>query len=123
MLEIETREHLNMETGFEELMKILGHINDPSAKQMLEAIEIRKTNMVGGCAMTYSEAYNDCLTAYGDMVASIEDRIPSVWRWLDTPSLPMVYVPRPVLPMIAPFIDGRFNQFFGHKFSLGGSKK
>lgn len=46
MLEIETREHLNMETGFEELVKILEHINDPSAKQMLEAIEIRKTNMV-----------------------------------------------------------------------------
>ena len=73
--------------------------------------------------MTYSEAYNDYLTAHGDTVASIEDRIPSVWRWLDIPSLPTVYVPRPVLPVIAPFVDGRFNQFFGHKFSLGGSKK
>ena len=46
MLEIETRDHLSEETAFEELVKILGHINDPSAEQMLEAIKIRKTNMV-----------------------------------------------------------------------------
>ena len=42
MLEIETREHLNLETGFEELVKILEHINDPGAKKMLEAIETKR---------------------------------------------------------------------------------
>ena len=37
-LEIETREHLNAVTGFEELRNILNDVNDPGAKKMLAAL-------------------------------------------------------------------------------------
>jgi hypothetical protein len=73
--------------------------------------------------MTYSGAYGDYLTAYGDTVAQINDLISSVWI-RNTPSLPTIYIRRPVQPVLAPHIDVRScKPFFGHKFQLGGSKK
>lgn len=74
--------------------------------------------------MTYSEMYNDYLTAYTDgTVTQIDDLISRVWMWDPPTALPTMYVPRPVLPVIAPHIETRFNRFVGHKFRLGGSKK
>ena len=37
-LEIETREHLNAVTGFEEMRNILNDVNDSGAKKMLAAL-------------------------------------------------------------------------------------
>jgi len=53
----------------------------------------------------------------------IDEKVMSGWTW-DAPTLPTMYIPRPEIRFVVPFITRMmFNRFFGHKFKLGGSKK
>ena len=74
--------------------------------------------------MTYtdSDVYSDYLAMCGGTIAYVDDILSSTWTW-DISSLPTMYVSHPAIPVIAPFVENRFNRFSGHKFRLGGSKK
>lgn len=82
--------------------------------------------------MTYLEVYSDYSDysspyypmEYSGTSLSIDDLLSSAWLWDPPSELPTMYVKRPTPSVIAPHIETRScKQFFGHKFTLGGSKK
>lgn len=83
---------------------------------------------MGGLIITSTEVYKDYLSPYypfeyNGTYLSIDDLISSVFRWDPPTAIPMMYVQKPMSPVIEPYIEARFNRFQGNKFSIGGSKK